>query len=64
LFFKLNKATNKYEPYEIIPTSEGWGLYSNKYNKGFSTTYFKYPNYTDEPINIKKKKQGGKMNTL
>ena len=64
LFFRLNKSTNKYEPYEIIPTSEGWGVYSNKYNNGFSTTYFKYPNYTDEPINIKKNKQGGKMNIL
>ena len=64
LFFRLNKTTNKYEPYEIIPTSEGWGVYSNKYNKGFSTSYFEYPNYIDEPINIKKKKQGGKMNIL
>lgn len=49
---------------KIMPKSEGWGIYSNKYNGGFSTTYLKYPNYMDDPINIKKKKQGGKMNML
>lgn len=53
LFFRLNKTTNKYEPYGETPVLGGWGLYSNRYKNGFSSTYFSYPDYLKEPINIR-----------